>query len=442
MMDVEAAASVLVSKTLDRLGYSQEMVRFRQQVWERVQPTAVGSKREGLSRLFESDADILSRASDIICTSRIHSLYNNSTHLTILKMDRDGTYPGYTRLICVKIATRTNCFLDEALTQPINGNIFLSSDSWRGCDRFRDSLYLREEPTQGPSNPFTCLYTGNHIDAVVAIVCDCPDILQSWLNRVRKHSWPSDEIIEEISKSEAYVVPVGFKGSPTQFLEWRICFTKAETKLIQSLNDCQVKLLILLKMIAKNSLKPVCKEITSYVMKNIVLWIAELHLPEVFTEKNLFTILKASLRFLRQCLIRRYLPSYMIPERNLLVYFSAQTNRAGHPARTNVCDVIDTMLNEGPHMLLRCEKIRTAWKVWYSFPERFYLFSNTCIKYEIISMLEGLAYAENIDSGTVQQLYESKHAIMSHFFQRLLYMGTDVFLEVNRKYEGPKTFLS
>ena len=99
---------------------------------------------------------------------------------------------------------------------------------------------------------------------------------------------------------DAHVVPVGHKGSDISHLEWRICFTKAEVYLIQRLNDTETKLYILLKMVSK-LFKFISADITSYVMKNIVLWLVELYPVDPITEEKLTYQLIQALRFLKKC---------------------------------------------------------------------------------------------------------------------------------------------
>ncbi|KAH3698525.1 hypothetical protein DPMN_086052 [Dreissena polymorpha] len=97
-------------------------------------------------------------------------------------------------------------------------------------------------------------------------------------------------------------------------MEWRICFNTGETELMHNVNDTQVKVYVLLKMILKNGLRPCKKEITSYVMKNIVLWQAESNPREKFYARSLIHWLHDELRVLRTAIETQNLPYYMIPE--------------------------------------------------------------------------------------------------------------------------------
>ena len=128
----------------------------------------------------------------------------------------------------------------------------------------------------GPAVPvYNGLRPDDVNDLVFCFKYFCPALLRSWLRRPRQYNWPPQNILYDISQMEAYVVPVGCKDSDTYYQEWRICFTKAEMHLVYSFNDTQIKQYIILKMVAKTVLKDICPEITSYVIKNVTLWMCD-----------------------------------------------------------------------------------------------------------------------------------------------------------------------
>ncbi|KAH3725151.1 hypothetical protein DPMN_050984 [Dreissena polymorpha] len=73
-------------------------------------------------------------------------------------------------------------------------------------------------------------------------------------------------------------------------MEWRICFIYAELKLTENLNECQYKTYILLKIINREVLHPICSDMSSYIMKNVAFWIVESHRQEIFREQNLMDV--------------------------------------------------------------------------------------------------------------------------------------------------------
>lgn len=117
---------------------------------------------------------------------------------------------------------------------------------------------------------------------------------------------------------EGYIVPMGSIDGENPDLDWRISYVTAENKLISNFNSIQFKLYIILKMIAKELIYPDFPVISSYVVKNIVLWICELNSQSLFTADLLFDQVRKCLSFIRTCLQNNHLPNYIIPERNLI----------------------------------------------------------------------------------------------------------------------------
>jgi hypothetical protein len=84
----------------------------------------------------------------------------------------------------------------------------------------------------------------------------------------------------------------------------------------------QIKVLVVLRWIAQNVLKPIYEEMSSYVMKNIVFWLSE---TTNLKTGNILNHLNASLTLLLKFVKKRHLPCYMLPERNLLVCMDDET---------------------------------------------------------------------------------------------------------------------
>lgn len=126
--------------------------------------------------------------------------------------------------------------------------------------------------------------------AIHAIRFHCPSILERWAKRSR--NLPSPEIVMQVVSMGALVTPVGCKGSENKNVEWRVCFNTGESYLINSLNNTQINVYVPLKMIVKKVLYPTKKELTSYIVKNIVLWLAESNPEELFQEFRLLELLR------------------------------------------------------------------------------------------------------------------------------------------------------
>ncbi|KAH3701822.1 hypothetical protein DPMN_076818 [Dreissena polymorpha] len=71
-------------------------------------------------------------------------------------------------------------------------------------------------------------------------------------------------------------------------------------------------------MVVKDVLKPLKKELSSYTVKNIVLWIAEKYPQSLFNERTFLHWVREGLDELRTAIFTKHLPYYMISERNLM----------------------------------------------------------------------------------------------------------------------------
>ncbi|KAH3875756.1 hypothetical protein DPMN_039032 [Dreissena polymorpha] len=329
----------------------------------------VGSKAEGLTRSFESDYDDLCVIRSVICLEAGCDVIQIPESKSVFRMDTKICYPGH----CILLLERGLPF-PFLLTMCDNGKVLLSSDAvlnyLRILSQCLQGPILNERA--GPSLPMT-FGPVNH-DRVLAFRCHCPSILQRWASRSRH--WPPFNIVEKVVSMGAFVTPVGFKESENKHNEWRICFNTGETELMINLNDTQIKLYVLLKMIGKDILKPRHKEITSYMLKNIVLWLAEKNPQSMFHEKSLFFWMHESLQELRTALSEKQLPYYMIPKRNLM----AATGVTDTQNRRWIATLTD-MLDEGPAIIRRLPQIRQA---IISHPDPFLWYNARRIEMEIL----------------------------------------------------------
>ncbi|KAH3876037.1 uncharacterized protein LOC127870501 [Dreissena polymorpha] len=332
-----------------------------------------GSKAEGLTRLFESDTDTIHVLPYVVCMENCFDQSNIPCHFTILEMNFQNTSAGYCRVLLGRLAPRSASAISDSLCENECGHSILSSALY--VEYFRHVRHasgtVHHHPRAGPSLPWSNGPFKN--DSVYAIRCNCPNMLKTWANRTRH--WSPSDIVEKVVAIGAFVTPIGSKGSEHNHVEWRICFNTGETELVNNLNDTQIKLYVLLKMIAKDILKPQKKEITSYTMKNIVLWLAENNQSSFFHSGSLFHWLREGLNNLRTSLSTKQLPYYMIPERNLLAESELNTDQQQLWVRT-----IADMMEEGPRMLLRLNKFRQA---IIGYPEPLLWYSKMRVEMEI-----------------------------------------------------------
>lgn len=320
-----------------------------------------GGKGEGIALYFESDIDRLYVLKGIVCVD--YSNPHSNTSPIVFQLNRMNCSPGYTRLKLIretKSHVRQYIVLESGAEYISNNYCILKPDHVM-IDI--NGLQINKQNKIGPAARYGNAFT--NYDFVLGFICFCPELIEKWIRRSRQHGWPDPNLIKTISTLEGHVVPVANKGSNYPATEWRICYTKAELLLMQSLTDPQTKLYVLLKLIAKSLLNPLCSAMTSYIMKNIVLWMVESNPKERFSQNSLVDNLIDSLLYLKQCLQSNILKSYMIAERNLL------EGRIPENERETLLKRVDEMINERENMLQHCTKIRLSLNKIKDCPEEF-----------------------------------------------------------------------
>lgn len=340
--------SLRLSWVLDCMGYSCEMVNFRRDAYKRRDVTktmlapcepkryvvlTIGSRAEGLDKLYETDWDELTIPRDVLCIEAPLSVFQ-FPHRKVLVMKELPHRPGYVFLVPVE----SDAYKEFGLiAKPIpNARIAFSY--------VKGSTFK----TSGAGGVVNLL----EFDQISSLLCYCPSIITRWANRPRKYDWPSSDLRWQIQGMAANLVPIGVKGSNTEDHEWRICFNEIELLLMNSLNDTQIKLYKILRFIGKEAEKSVQNQISSYMMKNIVFWLSETYPRSMFKNDNLLLLVFKSLRMLKRSLRLFYLPYYMIEERNLLpetIEISSRRKVLRHVLELSQC---------GPEILFRCDSLK------------------------------------------------------------------------------------
>ncbi|KAH3691965.1 uncharacterized protein LOC127863512 [Dreissena polymorpha] len=386
-------ASVELSNVLNILGYGSELRQKRReyfkQLGDAVKVIIVGSKAEGILRVFESDIDSLYVNERVACLEVGYDVNLIPENKLVFRMDTSICYPGH----CILLLERgfPSLFV-SALCYNGHGRFLLSSDAFINLRRKYLPPLMRDERA-GPSLPIS--FGPISCDCVVSLRCHCPSILQKWAARSRH--WPPPNIVGKVVSMGAVLTPVGFKESENMPNEWRVCFNTGETELVINLNDTQIKVYVLLKMIAKDVLKPRQKGITSFMVKNIILWLAENNPQSTFHDRRLIFWLLESLKELRTALSTKYLPYYMIPERNLMT-----ACRLTVTLQRKWMATLTDMIVEGPEMLRRLPKIRQA---IIAHPEPLLWYTRRRIEMEII-FLEMLTHCDPVNNNNFFNMFD------------------------------------
>ncbi|XP_052267560.1 uncharacterized protein LOC127869223 [Dreissena polymorpha] len=360
----------------------------------------------------------------VVCLEDGVHAYISPREITVLRSCNRMSYPGHCRLLLERRGTTIHPFINDALCDDGFRREILSSDlyvnNWSKVPLLEDTVHHERA---GPSMPVTIL--GEiHTDTVFALRYFCPNILSKWATRPRH--WPPPKVVQKVLSLGAFLTPVGFKGSEYQHVEWRVCFNAGEIELVGNLNEIQIKLYVLLKMVKNDVLNPRQKEVSSYTLKNIVLWIAENNPQSLFHERSLLHWLHEGLDALRFALVTRELPYYMIPDRNLMAACELEEAQQ----RTWI-STISEMMNEGPRMILRLSKIRQALIV---HPEPFRWYNTRRMELELLTLIDLNRRAVCMDENWVtdetdvilQALERRQNEIVGEVFLRMITEGSRV----------------
>ncbi|KAH3733079.1 hypothetical protein DPMN_039503 [Dreissena polymorpha] len=380
--------SMEICTIMTRLGYGEEMRRWRVKKYRELdRPQYIrsstnvnitaGSKAEGLTCYFESDWDFLDVLKGVLCVEAGINLHTIPDDIDVFRMNT-RVYPGHCRLLQERPAHTRFEPICNSLCDNGYGAVLLSSSLFLDeCSALFTQSEAVDHERAGPSIPGT-IEGVCHVDRVLALRCHCPSFLQRWASRTRH--WPSPVIVQKVVSLGAYLTPVGFKGSEYKHMEWRMCFNTGETELVNNLNSTQTQVYVMLKMILKDVLKPCKKEVTSYVIKNIVLWQAENNPHHNFYKRSFLYWLHDGLSDLKTAIVTQQLAYYMIPERNLMAASGLQDKQQSKW----VADITD-MMAEGPNVILRLPKIRQA---IVASPEPMLWFSKTRMELEMLFLEE------------------------------------------------------
>ena len=408
--------SVFVSRALDKVGYSSTMVNFRRSLWQQYalqennlkyhrsgrHLLIAGSKAEGVSAYYESDIDHMFVLKYVVCVENADDHLKND--VTCFLRDNNDVPPGYTKLRLIKMRQgisskliRNSLFEDKDNNKYISSACFMAEQQ-NVIDNNQRVVVEQNAVSYGNSSgpAFPLSASGIKADIVTGFFCEHPSELYTWQKRRRNNGWPNAGVIEDITSRGCQLVPTGCRDSELQFEQWRLCFIDSELQLMQSLNDTQIKLYVILKQITKDVLKTICAEITSFMIKNVCYWMAELIPADVFKEQKLLEIALYSLTFLKYCIARwNFLPYYMIPQRNLLV------GKIPSEKRQQIECCLESLVIEGPQLLLRCTKIRSAMLSLYQVPGQLRAYSRKRDALEILKLfLTFFAIAKEYDVKT------------------------------------------
>ena len=219
------------------------------------------------------------------------------------------TKPGYLRLRSLDGQYVRNVKTDYCLEQ---GKLLLN--------KIQSLRFLQHEP---PNIYSDC---NDNCDVVFYFPCNVwPNQAKEWIVRKRQSKWPTKDTVDMIVTTGCAVVSKSHPSSMRTDLEFRYSFSFAEKTLFSKLTLEQKKCFIAFKSVIKQTIKKLeisyesKSKIKTYHLKTIFLWACETIDVEdwefVHGWANCFLFLVDQLLI---CMEKRSLPSYFIPDCDLL----------------------------------------------------------------------------------------------------------------------------
>ncbi|XP_062607731.1 uncharacterized protein LOC134269545 [Saccostrea cucullata] len=216
-----------------------------------------GSRREGF-RLITSDEDFMFWPPDhkVICDFSQISLYRIPHH-TVILMECDNLPPGFTRLNLMSQSHQANII---SSCVEINNSLYISSRLFREENLLfvkTSNFPIPNAVQQGPCSTFSLILDVEVDGAFCLQSHHWPTSALPWIQRCREQGWPDQNVFSEILIGGFHVVPIG--NTPENELEWRISFSRAEQKLVYSMNHCQFLCYGLFKLFLKEEMGSLCR---------------------------------------------------------------------------------------------------------------------------------------------------------------------------------------
>ncbi|XP_052690425.1 uncharacterized protein LOC128168268 [Crassostrea angulata] len=306
-----------------------------------------GSHREGF-RLKGSDFDYMFWPNDhrvIIDMSQ----YCNTANTTLILSDSSKSPPGFALL---ELLTRSRYRQVDLACVTLNERVYISSSTYR---QLTCSSVIPNSIEHGPCGSG---YIGETIEYDIAwsFVSDCwPPSASSWIDRC--HSWPGPEVVDDIIRNGFHFVAIGHPLGPHKNEEWRISFSQAEYKIVNSMNHCQFLTYGLLKLFLKEVMNQQSEDtnklLCSYHMKTIVFWAIQQNTLPYWCPQNLLAGFWVCFKLLLKWVYEGVCPNFFIPQNNLFL-----TKIHGH-AQNRLFLQLHELYKKGLACLLQSYSIRS-----------------------------------------------------------------------------------
>nr|XP_034313010.1 uncharacterized protein LOC105341275 [Crassostrea gigas] len=306
-----------------------------------------GSNREGF-RLKGSDLDFMYWPNDhrvIIDMSQ----YCNTATKTLILSDSSESPLGFALL---ELLTRSRYREVQLACVTMNDRVYISSSTLR---QLTCSSIFPNSVEHGPCGSGYIAETLEY-DTAWSFVSDCwPPSASSWIDRC--HSWPGPEVVDDIIRNGFHFVAIGHPLGPHENEEWRISFSQAEYKVVNSMNHCQFLTYGLLKLFLKEVINQQSEDnnklLCSYHMKTTVFWAIQQNTLLHWCPQNLLAGFWVCFKLLLKWVYKGVCPNFFIPQNNLFL------TKIHGPAQNRLFLQLHELYKKGLACLLQSSSIRS-----------------------------------------------------------------------------------
>ncbi|XP_053372682.1 uncharacterized protein LOC128546301 [Mercenaria mercenaria] len=390
--------SLMLSHVMEDIGVTKEMVNRRRRTF--LEKEAIlslseillglktisynfGSQSEATTTLgMDSDLDLLNCLNSRPVILSMEDWNAGKDNLLLLRDQQTPPQHCYLQRLSSKSPEpMTNVPMSDHVKD--NKGRVLIQNTWFSSSAQRQVRKVRKKFIKhGPSVSYS-----DNVDYVFCFHCQkVPDVCRSWVSRYRPGHWPPTNVKMMAMSAGIFLLACGHPESEQEPMEWRFSTSAAERLLMFDLSLCQIKVLVLLKMIRKTYLKKTVGDgLTTYHLKTALLYTIENYPPDVWKEDNLLQCAINCLTTLARWLRLNYVPHYTMEGVNLL---TGKLKKHELPHLENiVLNMIDTKLQcvLGIEMDTVGDRLWTLiHKGWYS-SEQFA--SRESIEFAIIAFL-------------------------------------------------------
>ncbi|XP_053393952.1 uncharacterized protein LOC123525291 [Mercenaria mercenaria] len=159
-------------------------------------------------------------------------------------------------------------------------------------------------------------------DQVLALPCkEWPPMARNWIARSHDRGWLDSTLIHSLTADGCHFVPACHRLSTTPHEEWRISFAATERRIArEAVTDHQRQAYILIKLLYHQTLKEKGL-VTSYHLKTVFFHACE-RIPQMAWDENIGACIFYFLDILIDCIKKKTIPNFFIPENNLIDYLT------------------------------------------------------------------------------------------------------------------------